>query len=195
MKARNDAATVIGAGITVFEALKAYDQLQKIGISIRVIDLYSLQPIDSRSLLRCARDTKRIITVEDHYAAGGIGDAVATARGRQRLHGRAALRPRDSAQRHAGAAGRSLRHFGAPYRCGGGLMKNRTRLPENRRHRRRDGHRGRGRRRCNRRRADAGAPKPAPASGARLATPTPFSPRPKRRSSRPRSIGSFPPTT
>jgi transketolase len=73
----NDAATIIGAGITVFEALKAYDQLQKIGISVRVIDLYSLQPIDSRSLLRCARDTKRIITVEDHYAAGGIGEAVA----------------------------------------------------------------------------------------------------------------------
>ena len=60
------------------EALKAYDQLQKIGISIRVIDLYSLQPIDSRSLLKCARETKRIITVEDHYAAGGIGDAVAS---------------------------------------------------------------------------------------------------------------------
>ena len=74
----NDTATVIGGGITVFEALKAYDQLQKIGISIRVVDLYSLQPIDSRSLLRCARETKRIITVEDHYAAGGIGDAVAT---------------------------------------------------------------------------------------------------------------------
>ena len=72
-----DTATVIGGGITVFEALKAYDQLQKIGISVRVIDLYSLQPIDSRSLLRCARETKRIITVEDHYATGGIGDAVA----------------------------------------------------------------------------------------------------------------------
>jgi len=72
-----DAATVIGGGVTVFEALKAYDQLQKIGISIRVIDLYSLQPIDSRSLQRCARETKRVITVEDHYAAGGIGDAVA----------------------------------------------------------------------------------------------------------------------
>jgi len=72
-----DSVTVIGGGITVFEALKAYDQLQKIGISIRVIDLYSLQPLDSRSLLKCARETKRIITVEDHYAAGGIGDAVA----------------------------------------------------------------------------------------------------------------------
>ena len=75
----NDTATVIGAGVTVFEALKAYDQLQKSGTSIRVVDLYSLQPIDSGSLLRCARETKRIITVEDHYAAGGLGDAVAAA--------------------------------------------------------------------------------------------------------------------
>jgi transketolase len=74
-----DTATVIGAGVTVFEALKAYDQLQKTGRSIRVVDLYSLQPIDSRSLLRCARETTRIITVEDHYAAGGVGDAVAAA--------------------------------------------------------------------------------------------------------------------
>jgi transketolase len=75
----NDTATVIGAGITVFEALKAYDQLQKAGTSIRVVDLYSLQPIDSDSLRRCARETRRIITVEDHYAAGGVGDAVASA--------------------------------------------------------------------------------------------------------------------
>ena len=75
----NDTATVIGAGVTVFEALKAYDQLQTSGTSIRVVDLYSVQPIDSASLLRCARDTKRIITVEDHYAAGGLGDAVAAA--------------------------------------------------------------------------------------------------------------------
>ena len=56
-----------------------HDQLQKSGINIRVIDLYSLQPIDSTSLLRCTRDTKRIITVEDHYPAGGVGDAVASA--------------------------------------------------------------------------------------------------------------------
>ena len=75
-----DVATVIGAGITVFEALKAYDQLQKDGIAIRVVDLYSLQPIDAASLIRCAEETKgRLITVEDHYRAGGIGDAVATA--------------------------------------------------------------------------------------------------------------------
>ena len=75
-----DATTVVGAGVTVFEALKAYDELQKRGVSIRVIDLYSLQPIDAAALIRCAGETRgRLITVEDHYAAGGIGDAVAAA--------------------------------------------------------------------------------------------------------------------
>jgi transketolase len=75
-----DAATVVGAGVTLFEALEAYDQLKKQGISIRVIDLYSVQPVDANALLQCARATKgRLITVEDHYEAGGIGDAVATA--------------------------------------------------------------------------------------------------------------------
>jgi transketolase len=75
----SDTATVIGGGITVFEALKAYDELQKRGINLRIVDLYSVQPIDSQSLLQCARATTRLITVEDHYAAGGIGDAVASA--------------------------------------------------------------------------------------------------------------------
>jgi len=76
----NDVATVVGGGVTVFEALKAYDELQKQGISIRVVDLYSLQPIDAASLVRCARETNgRVITVEDHYPGGGIGDAVASA--------------------------------------------------------------------------------------------------------------------
>jgi transketolase len=75
-----DVATVIGAGITLFEALAAYDELQTRGISIRVVDLYCLQPIDAAALVTCARETKgRLITVEDHYAAGGIGDAVASA--------------------------------------------------------------------------------------------------------------------
>jgi transketolase len=75
-----DVATIVAAGVTVFEALKAYDELKKQGIQIRVIDLYSLQPIDAATLVRCARDTRgRVITVEDHYAGGGIGDAVASA--------------------------------------------------------------------------------------------------------------------
>jgi transketolase len=75
-----DVATVIGAGVTVVEALKAHDDLHKQGISIRVVDLYCLQPIDAVTLVACAEATKgRLITVEDHYAAGGIGDAVASA--------------------------------------------------------------------------------------------------------------------
>ena len=78
----NDVATVVAAGVTVFEALKAYDQLKAAGTSIRVIDLYSLQPIDRKGLIAAGTATGgEIITVEDHYAAGGIGDAVAAAVG------------------------------------------------------------------------------------------------------------------
>ena len=75
-----DVATVIAAGVTVFEALSAHDTLKAQGVNIRVIDLYSLQPIDAATLTRCARETKgRLITVEDHYPGGGIGEAVASA--------------------------------------------------------------------------------------------------------------------
>jgi transketolase len=74
-----DKATVIGTGITLFEAIKAHDELQKKGVSIRVIDLYSIQPIDAAALNQAAKETGRLITVEDHYASGGIGDAVARA--------------------------------------------------------------------------------------------------------------------
>ena len=78
----NDVATVVAAGVTVFEALKAHDELQNAGIGIRVIDLYSVQPVDRATLLSSARQTRnRIVTVEDHYAAGGIGDAVSAAVG------------------------------------------------------------------------------------------------------------------
>jgi transketolase len=76
----SDQATVVGAGVTVFEALRAHDELAAKDVRIRVIDLYSVQPVDATALLRCARETKgTVITVEDHYAAGGIGDAVASA--------------------------------------------------------------------------------------------------------------------
>jgi len=75
-----DVATVIGAGITVFEALKAYDTLKAGGTAIRVIDLYSVQPIDAAALIAAGKATGgHLMTVEDHYSAGGIGDAVAEA--------------------------------------------------------------------------------------------------------------------
>jgi transketolase len=76
----NDVATVVGVGVTVFEALSAYETLKKENIFIRVIDAYSVQPIDASALVAAGKATKgRIITVEDHYVAGGLGDAVAEA--------------------------------------------------------------------------------------------------------------------
>jgi transketolase len=75
-----DVATVIGAGVTVFEALKAHDILKKDGIGIRVIDCYSVQPVDAEGITAAAKATGGVvITVEDHYPAGGIGDAVSEA--------------------------------------------------------------------------------------------------------------------
>jgi transketolase len=72
----SDAVTVVGAGITLHEAMAAYEDLKNDGISIRVIDLYSVKPVDEATLTEASHDTKAIITVEDHYPEGGIGDAV-----------------------------------------------------------------------------------------------------------------------
>jgi transketolase len=74
-----DRATVVAAGITVFAALKAHEELQQEGILLRVIDLYSIKPLDAATLKEAARRTRAIITVEDHYAEGGLGEAVRTA--------------------------------------------------------------------------------------------------------------------
>jgi transketolase C-terminal domain/subunit len=75
-----DDVTIIGAGITLHEALKAADALADEGINARVIDLYSVKPIDRAALQAAARATHgRIVTVEDHWAEGGIGEAVLSA--------------------------------------------------------------------------------------------------------------------
>jgi transketolase len=73
-----DRATVVAAGVTVFEALAACWELKQAGIPIRVIDLYSIKPLDAATLKEAARATQVIITVEDHFAEGGLGEAVAT---------------------------------------------------------------------------------------------------------------------
>ncbi|MBI2578756.1 MAG: transketolase [Candidatus Aenigmarchaeota archaeon] len=78
-KSDKDDVTIIAAGITVHEALKAHDELKKNGINARVIDLYSVKPVDKEALEKAADETEAIITVEDHYAEGGIGEAVASA--------------------------------------------------------------------------------------------------------------------
>jgi transketolase len=76
----SDKATVVAAGITVFEALKAYEELKKEGIGIRVIDAYSVQPLDKDNIIKSAAETgSRVIVVEDHFEGGGLGDAVASA--------------------------------------------------------------------------------------------------------------------
>ena len=71
-----DAVTIVAAGITVHEALKAADALEEEGISARVIDLYSIKPIDAATLESAAADTGLLVTVEDHWREGGLGEAV-----------------------------------------------------------------------------------------------------------------------
>lgn len=79
-QSQHDAATVVAAGITLHEALKAYEILKEQEVLIRVIDLYSVKPIDRQTLVRCGQETNGvIITVEDHYPEGGIGEAVSMA--------------------------------------------------------------------------------------------------------------------
>jgi transketolase len=72
-----DLFTVVAAGITVHEALAAYDSLKGKGVVIRVIDAYSVKPVDAGTLIRAARETRAMFVVEDHGADGGLGDAVA----------------------------------------------------------------------------------------------------------------------
>jgi transketolase len=73
----DDAVTLIGAGITLHEALAAADELAGRGIAARVIDLYSVKPVDAEALLAAAAETRALITIEDHWAEGGIGEVVA----------------------------------------------------------------------------------------------------------------------
>lgn len=78
-KSPSDKVAVIAAGITLHEALKAYEVLNKEGILIRVIDLYCIKPIDSDQLYKAVAPSTAVVTVEDHYAEGGIGEAVRSA--------------------------------------------------------------------------------------------------------------------
>ncbi len=71
-----DVCTIVAAGITLHEALKAYDELKGQGINVRVIDLYSIKPVDAKTLHQAAKETGTLIVVEDHWAEGGMGDAV-----------------------------------------------------------------------------------------------------------------------
>jgi len=78
---QNDMLTIAACGITVHEALKAYEELKKAGILVRVVDCYSIKPVDQKTLLKCLKQTKQqvLITVEDHWEHGGLGDFVMSA--------------------------------------------------------------------------------------------------------------------
>jgi len=73
----DDAVTLIGAGITLHESLVAAERLAAAGIDARVIDLYSVKPVDAKTLLRAAAETRALVTIEDHWHEGGIGETVA----------------------------------------------------------------------------------------------------------------------
>ena len=69
-------ATVFATGITVSEALKAQENLKKIGKNIRVIDVHTIKPIDKEMIIKCAKETKRLISIEDHSIIGGLGTSI-----------------------------------------------------------------------------------------------------------------------
>jgi transketolase len=78
-KSKEDKLTIVAAGVTLFESLKAADALAKKKVMVRVIDLYSIKPIDAATLKTAGRETKKLIVVEDGYPEGGIAEAVRTA--------------------------------------------------------------------------------------------------------------------
>jgi transketolase len=86
----DDKVTLVGAGVTVFEALKAADALAASGVQARVIDAYSVKPIDAATMSKAVAETGLLVVVEDHWAEGGLGDAVlaALAQGGSTLSGR-----------------------------------------------------------------------------------------------------------
>ncbi|XP_036415458.1 transketolase isoform X2 [Colossoma macropomum] len=79
-QSKDDQVTVVGAGVTLHEALAAAEQLKKERIYIRVIDPFTIKPLDAKTIMDHARSTRgRILTVEDHYYEGGLGEAVCSA--------------------------------------------------------------------------------------------------------------------
>lgn len=69
-------ASIFATGDVVSEALKAKEELEKEGINIRVVDIHTIKPIDRELIIKCAKETKKIITIEDHSVIGGLGSAV-----------------------------------------------------------------------------------------------------------------------
>lgn len=69
-------ATIFATGVTVIEALKAQEQLKENGIDVRVVDIHTIKPIDRDIIIKCAKETKKLISIEDHNVIGGLGSAI-----------------------------------------------------------------------------------------------------------------------
>ena len=69
-------ATIFATGVTVEQALIAKEELQKQGIEVRVVDMHTIKPIDKEMIIKCAKETKKLISVEDHSVIGGLGSAI-----------------------------------------------------------------------------------------------------------------------
>ena len=69
-------ASIFATGVTVAEAIKAKEELEKQGINIRVIDVHTIKPIDEEMIIKCAKETKKLVSIEDHNIIGGLGSAI-----------------------------------------------------------------------------------------------------------------------
>lgn len=69
-------ATIFATGVTVYEALKAQEILKNKGINVRVVDVHTIKPIDKEAIIKCAKETKKLISIEDHNIIGGLGSAI-----------------------------------------------------------------------------------------------------------------------
>ena len=69
-------ATVFATGVVVPEAIKAKEELEKKGINIRVVDIHTIKPIDKELIIKCAKETKKLVSIEDHNIIGGLGSAI-----------------------------------------------------------------------------------------------------------------------
>ena len=105
-----DKLTIVACGIALIESIKAADELAKLGIKVRLVDAYSVKPIDEAGIKKAARETNNLlITVEDHYAQGGLGDAVLNVfANSSQSHSRSA---QSSTHAHSGSVARGVRIY------------------------------------------------------------------------------------
>ena len=68
--------TIFATGVTVSEALKAQEQLKQKGIEVRVVDVHTIKPIDKEMVIKCAKETEKLVSIEDHNVIGGLGTAI-----------------------------------------------------------------------------------------------------------------------